>query len=95
MTSLLASLLSEDPRKQTAWNKAHIVPGYDPRHVRRDDFGNFIQWDQHGNRNSNTGWEIDHRRPTLLGGADTLDNLRALHWRANASLGGSLGGARR
>lgn len=86
----LMNVLSDDSRKLAAWSKARTVFGYDPRYVRQDDFGNFIEWVQYGNRNSPYGWEIDHRRPTALGGSDGAGNLRALHWRANASLGGGL-----
>ena len=42
---------------------------------------------EHGNRNSEHGWEIDHRRPLVQGGTDELDNLQPLNWRNNAEKG--------
>jgi len=80
-------------KKLKAWLNAHEVLGHDPAYVRRDDFGWFIQWSDYGNRQSAYGWEIDHIRPTALGGLDTASNVRALHWQNNARLGGLLGGA--
>jgi hypothetical protein len=85
---------SEHTRKVAAWNRATPVLGYDPTQVRRDDFGWYIVWNDYGKRDSNYGWEIDHHVPTVLGGSDGLSNLRALHWRNNASLGGILSGLR-
>lgn len=79
--------------KLTAWQNASTVLGYDPTYVRRDAFGWYIVWSEYGNRQSTYGWEVDHIRPTILGGADTASNVRALHWQNNARLGGMLGGA--
>lgn len=93
--SQLSKLLTgtpEDQRKIAAWRNAHPQIGYDPVYVRKDDYGSWIEWVHYGNRQSAVGWEIDHRRPTALGGSNALSNLRALHWQHNASLGGMLGG---
>ncbi len=84
-----------EQRKLVAWRNATPVIGYDPNDVRKDAFGWFIRWSDYGNRNSDYGWEIDHAHPTILGGSDNLSNLRALHWRNNATLGGLLGNALR
>ena len=84
-----------EQRKNAAWQKASVTLGYDPNHVRKDAFGWFIRWSDYGDRTSEYGWEIDHIQPTTLGGADVLGNLRALHWRNNAGLGGLLSGLRR
>jgi hypothetical protein len=81
----------EEIRKRAAWEKASAVLGYDPATVRRDAYGWHIIWADYGNRDSAYGWEIDHTMPTALGGGDGLSNLRALHWRNNAGLGGRLG----
>ncbi len=86
-------LTALDQRKIAAWRKATPIIGYDPAIWRRDAFGWLIRYSDYGIRNSKFGWEIDHMRPTRLGGGDQLSNLRALHWRNNASLGGLLGGA--
>ena len=86
--------MATELEKTTAWQKARKVIGYDPNQVRMDDFGHYIVWGDYGNRESDYGWEVDHIRPTVLGGLDTLGNIRALNWRNNASLGGLLSGAR-
>lgn len=93
--SRLSTLLTGDTdhqRKIAAWQKAHPQVGYDPAIYRKDDHGWWIKWADYGDRHSTYGWEIDHRRPTVLGGSDSIANLRALHWRNNASLGGLLSG---
>ena len=82
--------LTEYFRKKAAWEKASSVTGRDPNFVRVDDYGSTIYWDEYGNRNSAFGWEIDHKLPSALGGSDSVGNLRALHWRNNAALGGQL-----
>lgn len=87
----LFDFTQDHARKIAAWNRASVVPGYDPGHARKDAFGSWIVWSEYGNRDSQWGWEIDHRTPTALGGSDRLNNLRALHWRNNAGLGGVLG----
>lgn len=88
--SFLNDSFTTDQRKLAAWSKAMPLIGKDARLVRRDYFGLFIYWHEYGNRKSAFGWEIDHIRPVALGGPDVLDNLRALHWQNNASLGGNL-----
>lgn len=90
---MLSFLPTEEQRKVAAWQKAFVVPGRDPALVRKDAFGWFIQWTDYGDRTSAWGWEIDHHHPTALGGFDGFSNLRALHWRNNASLGGLLSAA--
>ena len=85
--------MASDTLKYAAWQKATPVIGRDPNYVRQDAFGWYIVWSDYGNRDSDYGWEIDHISPTILGGLDIPANVRALHWRNNASLGGMLSGA--
>jgi|APSaa5957512535_1039671.scaffolds.fasta_scaffold68823_2 hypothetical protein len=85
--------MATEVEKITAWQRARTVLGRDPNLVRMDDFGSYIVWSEYGNRQSEYGWEVDHIRPTALGGPDILGNLRALNWRNNASLGGLLSGS--
>lgn len=73
------------------WLKGHAQIGYDPNQLRKDDFGNWMDFDSYGDRNAPFGWEIDHIVPSSLGGADEPLNMRPLHWRANSKLGGLLG----
>ena len=65
------------------WQKGHIVAGYDAGKWRKDDFGNWIRWQDYGNRDSEFGWEIDHIVPVSEGGTDDFSNLRPLWWKTN------------
>jgi hypothetical protein len=78
----------EDRRKHVAWGKAR--PTLDPME-RIDCDGRLIHWEQYGKCTA-FGWEIDHIRPTILGGSDGPMNLRARHWMGNRSAGGGLAG---
>lgn len=51
------------------WSKATIVPGVNPTFRRKDVCGAWIDWLAYGNRDSNTGWEVDHVFPLSKGGA--------------------------
>ena len=91
MSNPFASAIPK-PDPNTVWLKGHIIEGYDPNVWRRDDYGNAIRRTDYGNRQSDWGWEIDHILAVTLGGADHISNLRPLHYRANAALGGVLSG---
>ena len=79
------------PLEEQVWLKGHIIDQYHPGEWRRDDFGHLICRDAYGDQSSPYGWQIDHITPTAIGGLNTIDNLRPLHSRRNASLGGLLG----
>ncbi len=66
------------------WNQCRTIPNYDPNEWRYDDLGNLIRLQNYGDRQSQYGWEIDHRIPLARGGTDDRSNIRALHWQANA-----------
>ena len=76
--------------KHAVWAKGTPIPGYAPDTWRRDAYGTAMKYSDFGNRESEYGWERDHIVALALGGPDTADNMRPLHWRANASLGGRL-----
>jgi len=80
---------------RAVWNKGHTIPGMDPSVWRKDDFGNQIRFEDHGNRSSPYGWEKDHIIPQAIGGSDSILNLRPLQSPMNASLGGILSGLSR
>jgi|SRR5580700_4129140 hypothetical protein len=84
--------LTDENRKLVVWAKGTIIPGYDPATWRRDAFGSAIRYADYGDRNSEYGWEIDHIVANALGGSEDISNLRPLHFRNNASLGGALAG---
>jgi hypothetical protein len=76
--------------KRLVWNKGKEIPGQDPTLYRYDDYGKVIAYQDYGNRNLEHGWEIDHIVPKAMGGSDDINNLRPLHYRTNAGLGGLL-----
>lgn len=65
------------------WEKAIIVPGYNPSMYRKDICGNWMQFSEYGNTKSMYGWEIDHIYPASKGGNDSLLNLQPLYWLNN------------
>lgn len=73
------------------WNKGYPIVGENPAVWRNDCFGNRICWHDYGDRTSIHGWEEDHIVVKAVGGSDEVYNLRPLHWKKNASLGGGLG----
>jgi hypothetical protein len=85
----------EEAMRRQVWAKGRIMtdrPDLDPTEWRRDDFNWTMRYSDYGNRNSDYGWEIDHIRPSALGGIDHISNLRPLHCKCNAGLGGILSG---
>jgi hypothetical protein len=83
--------LLEELSKLFVWEKGFPIPGLPESEWRQDAFGNRMRFSDHGDRNSAFGWEIDHIHPTALGGTGDLGNLRPLHYKANAGLGGLFG----
>ena len=52
-----------------------------------DKFGAKIKYEDYGNTNSSTGWEIDHIRPVKEYGTDDIKNLQPLQWENNRKKG--------
>lgn len=92
------SIIGGIPRSQqdkiAAWTACRPLDGHSPTDYRVDAYGHIIRWADYGTQGDH-GWEIDHEIPSALGGSDHSTNLRALHWKRNRSLGGSLGNALR
>lgn len=68
------------------WEKGARVRSRDPNLYRRDDCGNIIYKPSYG-KETDMGWEIDHRKPVAKGGTDHMNNLRPLQCAANGEKG--------
>lgn len=64
-------------RVEEVWEKAKKIPGKDADQYRRDDAGNVIRRTSCG-KDSEMGWEIDHKKPVDKDGTDNLRNLQPL-----------------
>ena len=69
------------------WKKAKVEPGFDENMFRKDACGAWIVWDKYGVQDNMYGWEIDHRRPKVMGGTDSYDNLFPVHVKNNRAKG--------
>lgn len=69
---------------EAVWRKGATIAGYDPAVWRKDRCRALMKRSEHGNRNSNHGWEVHHTQP---GGPDEIWNLEPLHWRNNVATG--------
>ena len=78
-----------DDKKDKVWNLAKKVRGKDPSKVRQDPYGNEIRYSQYG-KDTKSGWEIDHIKPSARGGSDATRNLQALKTKINREKGDSL-----
>jgi 5-methylcytosine-specific restriction endonuclease McrA len=79
-----------EQQKKAVWVKGTTIDGYDSNILHRDKCGKNMQYSEHGNRNSNNGWEIDHINPVANGGGDEIGNLQPLNWENNAKKGDTL-----
>ncbi len=73
--------------ERSVWNKGIIEIHKDKDVWRLDICGNTIKYSEHGNTNSDYGWEIDHINPSANGGSDDLTNLQPLQWKNNRQKG--------
>ncbi len=73
--------------KLAVWNKGNPITegNFPPSIWRWDKCGLVMKYSDHGDRNSDYGWEIDHIHPVSNNGDDHLGNLQPLNWRNNAA----------
>lgn len=71
-------------KQDIAWNNAHKIKGKNPEVYRRDDYGNLMYRASYG-KQTQMGWEIDHKHPRSKGGTDSPKNLQAVQWKENRS----------
>lgn len=74
---------ADERLKLAVWIKGKPIPNYDPAIWRWDVCGKVMCFSQHGNTNSEFGWEIDHIIPRSRGGPTVLENLQPLNWKTN------------
>jgi 5-methylcytosine-specific restriction endonuclease McrA len=65
------------------WRKGKVVAGYDSNVWRKDTCGAWMKKSEHGNTNSQHGWEIDHIKPKAQRGSSHISNLQPLQWENN------------
>lgn len=67
---------------QKIWEKGKTVRGHDSGVWRKDQCDAWIKRSEHGNRDSQFGWEIDR---ISAGGEYSVSNCRPLQWRNNVA----------
>ncbi|MBU4258009.1 MAG: HNH endonuclease [Syntrophaceae bacterium] len=75
-----------EERVDEVWEKGKKIQGKDPNLYRRDSAGNEIYKPSHG-KNTEVGWEVDHKKPVDKGGSDNLRNLQPLQTEENKEKG--------
>lgn len=74
-----------DAQVQQVWEKGTVVTGPEEAKLwRQDKCTAWINRQAYG-KESDYGWQIDHKIPKAQGGGDELSNLQPLHWRNNAA----------
>jgi 5-methylcytosine-specific restriction endonuclease McrA len=76
----------DDERVQEVWEHGKKIPGKDPNLYRKDAAGNVIYRPSYG-KDSEMGWEVDHKKPVDKGGTDNLRNLQPLQSGENKEKG--------
>ncbi|MFH1851467.1 MAG: HNH endonuclease signature motif containing protein [Candidatus Neomarinimicrobiota bacterium] len=80
--------MANKSQKDKVWDKAKPIKGENPDNYRQDPYGNKIRYDSYG-KDTTMGWEIDHIKPSAIGGSDDIRNLQALKTSVNREKGDS------
>ena len=67
---------------EDACHNAHKITAKNPDVYRKDDYGNIMYKSSYG-KQSEMGWEVDHRHPKSKGGTESPRNLQAVQWEEN------------
>jgi hypothetical protein len=66
----------DDRLLQSIWEKARVLPDFDPTKWRQDECGAWLERGQYNNANSEFGWKILH---VAAGPPDDAASLRPFH----------------
>lgn len=69
-------------QQEAAWQNAKPIKGRNPDVYRKDNYGNTIYKSSYG-KQSDMGWEVDHKNPVSKGGSNNPRNLQAVQWEEN------------
>jgi hypothetical protein len=64
------------------WQACRSIPGLNEQRWRYDHAELLMKWEDYGNRKSNVGWQVAYIVALEDGGADHVDNLRAVSFSA-------------
>lgn len=78
--------MASEKEKNDAWEKGKPIKGKNPKTHRKDAYGNEIYKPSYG-KNSEKGWEIDHKNPKSKGGSESSRNKQPLQTKENRKKG--------
>lgn len=70
---------------EKVWEKARIIPGFDPEYLREDQFGTVIArvFYEECRPGFALGWRIVHIKSPEKGGTNDISNLQPMQWENN------------
>lgn len=72
---------------EQVWEKARIIPGFDPEFLREDQYGSVIArvFYEECQPGYALGWKITYIQSPQKGGTDDISNLQPMQWQNLAS----------